>query len=82
MDDIKLSPEAFREPGLYLMFQDGHTLALTRSVIEQTAEKFLADESWIPDAARTAQDVLRTASRMTGGASGVHRWFRGFIFSN
>ena len=47
-------PQAIKEPGLYLYFEDGSHLALTREVIEAKAKQVMADPKMIPATARAA----------------------------
>lgn len=56
MNPVQVDLKEFDQPGLYLIFPDGKKLALTRSVIEETSERFLSDSSKIPPAVKAAAD--------------------------
>lgn len=46
--------EKFKEPGLYLLFDDGRLLTLTRSYIERMMDHYLSDPQLLPPSIREA----------------------------
>jgi len=52
--EIHLRVESLREPGLYLFFDDGTLLPVTRSSIEEWIQRYLADPTLISPACRAA----------------------------
>ena len=55
---IQLDPEKFKEPGLYLLFDDGLFLTLTRDFIDQKRREYLADPALLPLAVRQAASYV------------------------
>ena len=52
----QIDPKAFSQPGLYLLFPDGHRLDLTEEVIHRTARIFLEDPVRLPPEAKAAAE--------------------------
>lgn len=51
-----IDPSEFPQPGLYLLFPDGHRLDLTEEVIHRTTQCFLDDPTRLPPGVRAAAD--------------------------
>lgn len=53
-ESVQLNFGKFQQPGLYLMFDDGRFLALTRDFIDEMRERYLRDPSLLPPSVRNA----------------------------
>ena len=53
---IQLPFEKYTDPGLYLFFDDGVCLTLTREFIDKTKQRYLQDPQLLPPEVREAQD--------------------------
>ena len=52
----QIDPKVFTQPGLYLLFPDGHRLDLTEEVIHNTTQRFLDDPVRLPPEVRAAAE--------------------------
>ena len=54
--DLRIPVEAIREAGLYLLFDDGRRVVLTRSIIDACTQRYLHDPALLSPACRAAAE--------------------------